>query len=178
MRQHNMWGAGIGCSLVVAVGLGVMGCSHNQPMKAEARQAVNQTRGLCPTDLNQAQMIVREGPDEVAVAFRSPDETKIEEISRRAAEIGEALASVHPAINDSGELIQHTPASKPELRELADPGGGRGVELVFRPAPGQKTTLLANLNDHERMWRRGECPIMTDESVKSHETKKWSRVDR
>jgi hypothetical protein len=178
MRQRSIWEGSIGCSLVVAAALGNMGCSHNQPMKAEARQTVTQTRGLCPTDVNQAQMIVREGPDQVAVAFRSPDETKIEEISRRAAEIGEALASVHPAVNARGELIQHTPASKPELRELADPGGGRGVELVFRPAPDQKATLLANLNDHERMWRQGECPIMTDESVKAYETKKWSRVDR
>lgn len=164
--------------LAVLVAVLTSSCGRtDRKLEQQSRQAVAETRGLCPTDLNQAQMIVREGSDSVAVGFRTQDPSKVEEISRRAAEIGEALASVHPAVSSSGELTQHVPAPRPEQRELAD-GTGQGVELVFRTSGDNKATLLANLQDHERMWRQGECPIMTDESVREHETRRWNRVDR
>lgn len=173
-KQRDRWG---GWAFVLAGALAA-GCAHKTATEPEAKEAVAATRGLCPTDVHQTLMIVREGQEEVAVGFRSRDDSKIEELSRRAAELGEALASVHPAINASGQLIQHTAAVKPELRELAGSPDGRGVELVFRTGAEQKPTLLANLRDHERLWRQGECPIMSDESVKARETRGWTRVDR
>jgi hypothetical protein len=163
---------------VVAGLLQPLGCAHRQaPLDAEAKQAVTETRGLCPTDLNQTQMLVRDDGTQIAVAFRTDDPSKIEEVSRRAAEIGEALAVVHPAVSQDGALIQHTPAPKPELRELAT-SAGYGVELVFHSPPERRPALLTNLTDHERMWRRGECPVMTDESVRAREINGWKRTDR
>jgi hypothetical protein len=111
------------------------------------------------------------------VAFRTRDPSKVEELWRRSAEIAEALTAVHPAVTRYGELAQHVPTPKPEVRELPSTDGN-GVELIFHPKPEAKQTLLNNLWDHEAMWQRGECPIMTDESVRAAETKGWARVDR
>jgi hypothetical protein len=174
-QRNGGWAVGVGGLVMLLI---TSACGHSGgKLEPPARAAVTETRGLCPTDLNQAQMVVREGSDSVAVGFRTHDPSKVEEISRRAAEMGEALASVHPAVGGQGQLVQHAPAPKPELRELAD-GTGNGVELLFRTSGHQKAALLANLNDHERMWRRGECPIMSDESVHPGETRNWKRVDR
>ncbi|HEY0714197.1 MAG TPA: hypothetical protein VGF45_16060 [Polyangia bacterium] len=168
----------------VGVGLLVLGtagaCRHTrQPaLDTASKETVNATRGLCPTDLNQAQMIVRDGGDKIGVIFRSDDPSTMEKLSERAAEIGEALANVHPAVNQSGKLVQHAPMPKPELEQLSNGSGTYGVELVFRPKPEEKAAVLADLNDHETMWRRGECPDMADESVKPNETAGWERTDR
>lgn len=177
--HKSRWSITLSPVLLAAVTAGGgVACSHSgTAVQPEAKEAVSETRGLCPTDLNQSQMVVREGPGYVAVAFRTDDPSKVQEVSRRAAEVGEALASVHPAVNDQGQLVQHTPAPKPQLRELAD-GTGQGVELLFQSSDEGRQILAANLADHERMWRLGECPIMSDESVRDFETRKWPKVDR
>jgi hypothetical protein len=165
--------AGIGALLV-------FGCAHSPPPKhlePEAKQAVNASRGLCATDLNQTNMVLNKRPDGYGLIFQTEDASQAEELQKRVLEMGEALSVPHPAVSAQGEKIQHAPLPAPELIEVPR-GTGYAVELVMRSEPAERDALKAHLDDHVRMGQHGECPIMIDESVRPGETKQWSKVDR
>jgi hypothetical protein len=175
------WTLGRTFFLAGALAAGGASCAHKAtpPSTPEVKSAVAATRGRCPTDLHDTQVLLTKGPNEVTLVFRTQDPSQTPELGRRVAELGEALANVHPAVNDRGERIQHAALPRPEVREAATADGPeRGVELVLRAKETDRAVILADLQDHLALWRRGECPIMADESVRPEEVKDWTRVDR
>jgi hypothetical protein len=149
-----------GMSLLCLLGA----CSHTTtpPLQPAAKQAVNETRGACPTDLNQSQAAIEPRPDGYALVFQTPDDSQRFALYDRAKALGAVLSAPHPAVNASGQLIQHpgTP-SVPELRE-SPMSPGYGVELVINAPADQRKVLKADLDDHLKMWLAGECPEMTN----------------
>jgi hypothetical protein len=162
----NKWRVCGGAILMAAAG----GCGHKQaPREPEAREAVAATRGRCPTDLNETQVAISEQADRVRLIFVTNDPSQNEELYRRVTELGNALANVHPVVNDQGELVKHAPVPKPELREAAVAAGSPpryGWELVMHPGDAQaKAELKSSLEDRARLWRQGECPELRGQPI-------------
>jgi hypothetical protein len=153
-------------------GVAAAGCGHNKsgsPREPEAKQAVAETRGRCPTDLNETQVAVNEKDDRVRLIFMTSDPSQNEELYRRVTELGNALANVHPMVNERGELVKQAPMPKPELREAAMTSGSPsryGWELVMQASDEQsRQALKTSLDDRVRLWRQGECPELRDQPV-------------
>ena len=101
----------------------VAGCSQRQAaapaLEPAAKQAVDVTRGKCPTDLNQTQVAMTEKDDSLRLIFLTSDPSQNEELHRRVTEVGSALADVHPAVDREGKVVQHVPTPKAERRQAA-----------------------------------------------------------
>jgi hypothetical protein len=153
-------------------------CSHAQaPMEPAAKQAVNEARGICPTDLNQSQVVVEKRSDGYVLVFRTEDDSQRFALYDRVKKLGEKLSVAHFAVDKDGELIRHTAAGTPELLEAPkNPSPGYAVELLFRVPADRRDALKADLEDHVRMWQQGECPEMRDQSMRA--AVKGPREDR
>jgi hypothetical protein len=160
-----------------------IGCAHRSAPAPEpaAKQAIDDTRGLCPTDLNDTQVVVADDAQEVRVMFFTNDPSQTEALHRRVVGLGKALANVHPAVTSKGERVNHVALPAPELREA--PGSTNpprsGWELVMRVPPGMtKDQLRADLDDDVRMWRLGECPELNSPAIRPAEKKDLAKVDQ
>jgi hypothetical protein len=137
-------------------------------MEPPAKQAVNEARGICPTDLNQSLVVVEPRSDGYALVFRTEDDSQRFALYDRVKKLGATLSAVHPAVDREGELIRHAPAGTPELLEAPkNPSPGYAVELLFRVPADRLPALKADLEDHIRMWQQGECPEMRDQSLRA-----------
>jgi hypothetical protein len=146
-------------------------------MEPAAKHAVDQARGICPTDLNQSQVVVEQRTDGYALVFRTEDDSQRFALYDRVKKLGATLSTAHPAVDKDGELIRHTPAGTPELLEAPkNPSPGYAVELLFRVPADRVGVLKADLEDHVRMWQQGECPEMRDQSLRA--AVKGRREDR
>jgi hypothetical protein len=146
------------------------GCTHTQapPMEAPAKAAVNETRGLCPTDLNQTRAALQKRDDGYALIFETDDESQIIVLQERVKALGEAIAGPHQAINAKGELIEHPGVpSTPELLEQPVASPGRGVQLLIKAPEDQRAALKADLEDHLRLWLNGECPELKGTTLRA-----------
>jgi hypothetical protein len=160
--------------------LALGGCAHRGSpgtLEPAARAAVDQSRGLCVTDLNQTEMLLNERPDGYGLIFKTEDASQAKQLHERTIQLGQALSVPHPAVNARGEKVQHAGVPTPELVEVPE-GTGYAVELIVRAPDGDRKALKAHLDDHVRLGQQGECPVMTDESVRPSETQQWSKVDR
>jgi hypothetical protein len=161
---------GVGGFLVMTL----VACSHRQtgPIAATepaAQQAIDETRGRCPTDLNETQVSISERSDAIRVLFATTDPSQRDELRRRVGEVGSALEKVHPSVNAEGKVVQRLPAPRVELRERALAGSTPtqyGWELFINaPAGDVHRRVRADLDEEMRHWRQGECPMLRDEPV-------------
>jgi hypothetical protein len=157
-------------------------CSHTQAPAAapEAKQAVNETRGQCPTDLEQSQAALETRSDGFALVFTTRDDSQREALYDRARALAAALATPHHAVNSQGQLIDHPAVpSTPEVREHPFSTPGHAVELVINAPAEQRAALKSDLEDHLRLWLSGECPELSDRPLRaSAPTDPRQRVDR
>jgi hypothetical protein len=160
----------VGGLLVAAL----MGCSHGQAAKPRAEgsvaeAAINETRGRCPTDLNETQVALSDKADTIRIIFITSDASQKGELLRRVSEVGNALEKVHPAVDAQGQIVQRLPTPRVELREKALNGvtpSQYGWELVINTPGGEvHRRVRADLDDEMRQWRKGECPILRDEPM-------------
>jgi hypothetical protein len=174
MEKPSWW---TGCVSLVA-GLTLTACTHGQQGQVAkaveepaAKEAVNETRGRCPTDLNQTQVALSEEAETVRVIFVTSDPSQKEELHRRVIEVGNALDDVHPSVNAAGQLIEHLPTPTPQVREKAVGNASpsqSGYELVISsPNPEVHQRVRADLDEEVRQWRKGECPILRDAPLTS-----------
>jgi hypothetical protein len=156
-------------SWYLVAALVLCGCAHKQaPLEPAAKQAVNETRGICPTDLNQSEVVVDKRSDGYALVFRTRDDSQRFALHDRAIRLAKAMAEPHPAIDKQGELVMHTAAGSAEVLEAPmNPDVGYGVEIVFHVPADRSDALRADLDDHLRMWRNGECPELRDPSLRA-----------
>jgi hypothetical protein len=157
-------------SLVALTTLAAAGaCSHTQPrMEAPAREAVNATRGLCPTDLNQARAALEKRDDGFALIFQTDDESQRIALHERVKALGDALAAPHQTVNSKGEIIDHPGlASAPELLEQPTASPGYGVQLRIKAPQEQREVLKSQLEDHLRLWLNGECPELKGTTLRA-----------
>jgi hypothetical protein len=159
----------MGLWMAAALGLGLGACSHHQAkLDPPAAQAVNAARGICPTDLNQSEVIVEKRSDGYALVFRTEDDSQRFALYDRVKKLGGKLSVTHVAVDKDGELIQHAPAGVPELLEAPSyPSPGYAVELRFHAPEGDRDALHSELQDHLRMWHNGECPEMRDQTLRA-----------
>jgi hypothetical protein len=144
-------------------------CSHGQPkLDAPAREAVNETRGLCPTDLNQSRAALEKRPDGYALIFQTDDESQRIALHQRVKALGEALAAPHQAVNSRGEVIDHPGLpGTPELLEQPSASPGYALQLQVKAPEDQRDALKADLEDHLRLWLNGECPELKGTNLRA-----------
>jgi hypothetical protein len=148
----------LSCAAIVGAALGA--CAHTSTTtEPAATRAVDATRGLCPTDLNQARAALEPRPEGFALVFATDDESQRVALHERVKAVGQALAGPHQAVNAGGELVQHPAVpTSPELREQPAPSPGYAVQLVIAAPEDQRAALKSELDDHLRLWLAGECP--------------------
>jgi hypothetical protein len=156
-------------NLYLAAAAVLCGCALKQaPLEPAAKQAVNETRGLCPTDLNQSDVLVEKRSDGWGLIFRTRDDSQRFALHDRAIRTAIALAEPHPAINEHGDLVRHTSAGSAEVLEAPiNPNVGYAVEIIFHTPPNRSDSLKSELDDHIRMWRAGECPELRDPALRA-----------
>lgn len=148
-------------------GAALGGCSHSQgTMDARSKQAVNEARGRCPTDLNQTDVALEKLPDGYAAVFRTRDDSQRFALYDRAKATGEALSVAHYSVGSSGELIKHAALPPATLEESPTPQPGYAVRLALHASPDQRDTIKSDLDDHLRLWLSGECPELDDHPTK------------
>ncbi len=150
--------------------LAAAGCAH----KAETT-ASNKAAGYCPTEVHHANVAVVEGDKSIDVRIMTRPGGDALAIQNRAEEIAEALVQMHPARPPGAEEpIQHVAVRDVRISSIPE-----GAVLTFEAEDDTRLALLRDrIDDHVMRWRRGDCPILTDESVRPEETKNWQRNDR
>jgi len=173
--MSNTRGVAEWTGLVLLCGAAALGCAR-APARLEppARQAVNEARGRCPTDLNQAQVALQRRSDGEAVLFWTLDDSQRTALHERVAAVGRALSVTHAAVARDGGLIRHAPLPVAELRETPSPSG-YGLQLVIRAAGADRAAVHADIKDHLRMWAAGECPELRGMQLAA---RAGARVDR
>jgi hypothetical protein len=148
-------------------GAALGGCSHSRmAMDARSKQAVNEARGRCPTDLNQSDVALEKRPDGFAVVFRTLDDSQRFALYDRAKAEGKALSVAHNTVNAQGQLIKHAGLPAPVLEESPTSQPGYAVQLTVPTPADQRDVIKSDLEDHLRLWLAGECPELDDRPTK------------